>query len=247
MSTPYLTLEEFRKRHGYEIDNIWYPRVTSIVSIKAKPFLDRFLNSLPDKANGEAIKIKSAEEGTLIHDTIEGYLKREPVAIPDAIKPAMTAFFDFASRHSIVPHRIEERIVSKKHLYSGTVDVLAELDGELGVLDIKTSGAIYRDYGLQTAAYVEAFQEKPDYPLLTRWILRVDQNQKCLKCSATLRLKGGNYRVKGEKYPCEHEWSETQGHWELKELKNLDYDIKAFLACKTLWEWEHEYFLKKLR
>jgi hypothetical protein len=233
--------------NGYVIDGIWYPRVTSILDIKAKPALYMYYASLPDFETGEAIKAKSAEEGTLLHETVEAILRKESVVIPDAVKPAVSAFMDFYGRNELTAHKVEERVVSKKHNYAGTIDVLAELNGKLGVLDIKTSVAIYRDYSMQTSAYVEAFKEDPTVPPLTSWILRIDQARHCLKCPATLRNKGGREKIRGEKMKCEHEWGPMQGEVELKELTTFDSDIKAFLACKELWSWENEYWLKKIR
>ena len=149
MPTWYKDVNSFKDANGYEIDGIWYPRVTAIVSIKAKPALYMYYASLPDFKTGEAIKNKSAEEGTLLHETIETILRHDPVVIPESIKPAVAAFMDFYSKNDVVAHKIEERVISKNHHYAGTMDVLAELNGKLGVLDIKTSIAIYRDYSMQ--------------------------------------------------------------------------------------------------
>ena len=55
----YKTLQEFMSGNGYEEDGIWYPRVTSIVGIKAKPALYSFYASMPNFAAGEAMKEKS--------------------------------------------------------------------------------------------------------------------------------------------------------------------------------------------
>ena len=242
----YANVENFKNACGYEIDGIWYPRVTSIVGIKAKPALYFFYAGLPDFKTGEAIKAKSAEEGTAIHEAIEAVLRKEPVVIPENIKPAVSAFLDFYSKNNVVAHKIEERVVSKKHNYAGTMDVLAEVNGRLGVLDIKTSIAIYRDYNIQTSAYIEALREDSNIPPLTRWILRVNQFKKCLKCPATFRDKGGRAKIRGEKYQCEHEWGPMEGEHEIQELKEFDHDIKAFLACKNLWEWENKYWLDKI-
>jgi hypothetical protein len=242
----YKDLNSFMEANGYEIEGIWYPRVTSIVSIKSKPALIHFYASLPDYKTGQTITQKSAEEGTLLHETIESILRKEPVIIPEAVKPAVTAFLDFYNQNELIAYKIEERVVSKKHHYAGTMDVLAELNGKLGVLDIKTSMAIYRDYSIQTSAYIEALKEDPSMPPLTRWILRVDQAKKCLKCSATLRNKGGREKIRDEKFNCNHEWGPVQGEVELKELTTFDSDIKAFLACKELWSWENKYWLDKI-
>ena len=244
-------LNHFKSSSGYEIDGLWYPRVTAIVSIKAKPALYKYYADLPSFAAGEAIKNKSAEEGTLLHETVEAILAGKDLPIPDSVKPAVSAFLDFKSQHEIIPHQMEQKVVSKKHHYAGTMDVLAEVDGRLGVLDIKTSVAIYRDYGIQTAAYVEALKEQPTLPALTRWVLRLDQARTCIRgCGAKLRDKGGNQKIrlgKGKSASaCPHVWSDQIGEVEFKELGNIAGDTAAFLASKTLWEWEHAYWLEKI-
>lgn len=244
--TWYRDIHSFKEDNGYTIDGIWYPRVTAIVGIKAKPALYAFYASMPDFKTGERMKEKSAEEGTLIHDTIEALLKNEPVEIPESIRAAIAAFQRFRSQHEIVPHKIEERLHSKKHHYAGTMDVLAEVDGVMGVLDVKTSISVYRDYGIQTSAYIEALKEDPDIPPLTRWILRIDQSQKCLICGARLRSKGGRQKIRGANIACEHRWSEMLGEYEFKQLTSFPADIRAFFACKDLWTWEHEYWLTKI-
>ena len=192
----YSNVENFKAATGYEIDGVWYPRVTSIVSIKAKPALYHFYAGQSSFAAGEAVKAKSAEEGTLLHETVEAILRGEDSPIPDSVAPAVGAFLDFKKQNEIIPHQIETRIISKKHHYAGTMDCLAELNGHLGVLDIKTSYAIYRDYGIQTSAYVEALREDESMPTLKRWILRLDQSRHCIKgCGSKMREKGGNIRM----------------------------------------------------
>lgn len=241
---------------GYTVDGNWYPRVTSIVAMKAKPGLYKFYAEQESFEAGEAIKAKSAEEGTLMHETVEAILGGQSPVIPQSIKPAVTAFYNFLDHQSVKALSIEERIVSRWHGYSGTLDVVADIGGQAGVLDIKTSYSVFRDYGLQTAAYVEALHEKhPSFakasagksPPLTRWILRLDQYQNCLDCSAILRTKGGNAKIRKGNLKCPHRWGEVVGEAELKELPNHQGDFRAFLACKVLWEWEHEFWLSRLR
>jgi len=243
----YSSVENFKNANGYEIDGVWYPRVTSILSIKSKPALYYYYASLPNYQAGEAIKKQSAEEGTLLHNTVEALLRNEPIPIPDSIKSAVGAFQDFAAKNQIHPLKIEERVISKNHHYAGTIDVLAEVNGKVGVLDIKTSLGIYRDYGMQTAAYIEAFKEDSSIPPLTSWVLRLDQAKVCLLCGATMRDKGGNTKIRGDKRSnCQHEWSPMRGFVEFKELDGFDSNIKAFLAAKSLWEWENEDWLKRI-
>ena len=244
-------IKHFKAVSGYEIDGVWYPRVTKIVEIKAKPALYHFYGEADSFAHGEEIKQKSAVEGTLIHETLEKILIGEEPAIPASISPALEEVQRFLNERSITVDKnfVEKRIFHPEHRYAGTIDALAFIDGELGILDIKTSQSIYRDYNLQTAAYMAALtREFPD--LRTRWILRVDQIRVCLKCRATLRAKGGRDKIRangnrGNRCPDDkHEWSDLQGIVELKEFPYWKSDFEAFLGAKKLWEWENEYWLK---
>ena len=252
----YLNLKNFKETAGYEIDGAWYPRVTKIVDIKAKPALYRFYAEMNNFAEGEAVKEKSATEGTLIHEIIEKIFIGEKPFIDSSISPAIEAFLQFLEEKHIQVDKehVEKRIVHFDERYAGTLDSLALIDGKFGVLDIKTSQAIYRDYNLQTSAYMAALQN--DFKnLQTRWILRIDQIKNCFNCKAVLREKGGRKKIKipwnGKSYDyqsknCEHQWSELKGDIELKEFPYWQEDYKAFLGAKKLWEWENEYWLKQV-
>lgn len=256
----YFNLKHFKELAGYEIDGQWYPRVTKIVEIKAKPALYKFYAELGSFSEGESIKEKSASEGTLLHETVESILTGKPLAEdkdPTPVKPAVDAFMEFMNENNIQvdSELVEKRIVNYDEKYAGTLDAMALINGKFGVLDIKTSQSIYRDYNLQTSAYMGALEK--DYPALqTRWILRIDQFKTCRKCGATLRPKGGrdkirhawdpkNPKIKANSEVCEHEWNELKGQVELKEFPYWKEDFKAFLGAKKLWEWENEFWLKQ--
>jgi hypothetical protein len=49
---------------------------------------------------------------------------------------------------------------SDQHKYSGTLDMLVELDGKKWLIDIKTSTSIHTSHYLQMSAYVKAYEEK---------------------------------------------------------------------------------------
>lgn len=248
----YKTSEDFKSFNGYVIDDIWYPRVTKIVGIKAKPALYRFYAEAADYSAGESIKMKSASEGTQIHNAVEKILLGESPVVEPLIAPAIEAFRSFLREKNIQVESdyVEKRVVNYDHRYAGTVDALALIDGKFGVLDVKTSQAIYRDYNLQTAAYVEALRNELRN-LQTRWILKIDQIQTCVKCGATLRTKGGREKIKiqwGNEMMknCQHEWSEVKGDIELQEFPYWQDDFEAFLAAKRLWEWENLYWLQEV-
>src|SRR3989344_5482923 len=212
----YSNSEHFKSLSGYEIDGIWYPRVTKIVEIKAKPALYRFYAELGAFQAGEDIKTKSATEGTLIHETFEKILLGESPSIDASIEPSIRAATDFIKKNRIQvsPEFVEKRVVNVNHRYAGTVDTLALIGGKFGVLDIKTSQSIYRDYNLQTSAYMDALKDQFK-TLQTRWIMRIDQNKTCTVCSAKLRSKGGRDKIR-DPYPRPKGWKgcpEDQQNW----------------------------------
>ena len=249
----YKTIDDFKTQCGYEIDGAWYPRVTRIVGIKAKPALYRFYANMPNFNAAERMKDQSAVEGTLVHDTIEGILTGKKPDVPSSIEPSIDAFLKFLDEQSVAvdPEYVEYRLHHPKDRYAGTLDAVATIGGKKGIMDIKTSQAIYRDYNLQTAAYIAAMQTSlPE--LETRWILRIDQDQTCAWCGATQRRKGGRVVVRANgnysafRSCLGHEWGPLTGKVELQEFPDWKSDYEAFLGAKRLWEWENEEWLRKV-
>lgn len=251
----------FKEDMGHDRDGVWYPRVTRILEVKSKPALDAFFREMGSYESAEEVKNKSAEEGSLVHEVVQKVATGQQVDVPKEIEPCVTAFQEFADRRGIFlhPDYIERPVISNKNRYTGTVDALAEIDGKFGVLDIKTATGFYREYNLQTAAYVSALQEHETKQTLslpreieTRWILRINQHKICQECGSTLREKGGRNKIRNAKtvFPAcsedTHAWGDMEGDIELKEFPYYYDDIKAFLAAKTLWEWEHNYWLRQV-
>ncbi len=249
----YSSAEQFKEKCGYNIGDTWYPRVTKIVGIKEKPALYYFYASLKNYAEGERIKKKSADEGTRIHEAVEAILTNKTPVVAKDIAPSIKAFREFISKTRIEaePDFIEHRVVNHEHRYAGTIDAIALINGKLGVLDVKTSQGIFRDYSLQTAAYM-ASMHKELKDLETHWILRIDQHRICKICGAKLRNKGGREKVKIDwnntfMRVCKHEWSDVVGEIELREFPFWEKDFEGFLGAKKLWEWENERWLKEIQ
>ena len=137
----------------------------------------------------------------------------------------------------VKPELVERRIVSYDHRYAGTVDAIAMIGGKVGVLDIKTSQAVYRDYNLQTSRICGGIAERI-WNLETRWILRIDQIQKCTLCGATRRTKGGREKVKADwRIPCRAHAS-MSGPTETAKSSSSNSpiwqnDFQAFLGAKN--------------
>jgi hypothetical protein len=245
----YDSIEHFREHAGYVVDGIWYPRVTAILSIKAKPALLRYYGGMRSFKAADDAKEASAREGTMVHEAVAAIAAgRHDVKIDPLIRPSVDAFDEFLRNNNVEPLLIEERVVHPDHGYAGTVDMVARINGVVGVLDIKTGKRIYRDYGLQTAAYVRAVAQRSDIPTpTTSWVLRLDQCRTCALCGVSLRTKGGVFRVSAGGKGCTHSWLPMHGIFEFEEMGDIDRNFKAFQASKELWEWEHHDFIAQLK
>lgn len=244
----YDSIESFRDRAGYVIGGVWYPRVTAIVAIKAKPALLRYYGGMRSFKAADDAKEASAREGTMVHEAVAAIAAgRHDVIVDPLVRPSVDAFDEFLRNNNVEPLLIEERVVHQQHGYAGTVDMVARINGTVGVLDIKTGKRMYRDYGLQTAAYVQAVAQRADVPTpTTSWVLRLDQCRTCALCGVTLRTKGGMFRVSAGGRGCTHSWQPMQGLFEFEEMHDTAGDFKAFLASKELWHWEHQEYIRQL-
>jgi PD-(D/E)XK nuclease superfamily len=109
---------------------------------------------------------KAGEIGSQAHALIEWNLKaslmQEPGPSPHVTDKATWAFMaweDWKKSVNLKPIFVEQMVFSETHGYAGTMDLLAEVNGVLTVLDWKTGKAIYPESYLQNAAYRYALRE----------------------------------------------------------------------------------------
>lgn len=116
------------------------------------------------------------DRGSRIHGSIEQVLRREPAEVDPrdeaAVAGARAWLNDQATNHGLRPLEVEAYLISETHGYGGTLDLIAEIDGETYLIDWKSgksvawpSGEVYEDHRLQLAAYAHAdFIAKPGDP-----------------------------------------------------------------------------------
>lgn len=128
---------------------------------------------------------KATTVGTLVHGAIEQIINaliagntKTSLPIDEKMLNCVNAFSAWVREHDVEFLASERKIFSKEHWYAGTLDVLARVDGDLSVVDIKTSSAVYPEYFYQTAAYCRAVQEEDQTPVKRSIILRVDKDGK---------------------------------------------------------------------
>jgi len=88
---------------------------------------------------------------------------------------AINAFREWVKQHDVNWLSPEEKVYNRVHRYAGTVDAVAEVDGEFCVIDWKTSKAIYSPYHLQCAAYAKAVEDIYGREVDCAYVLRFDK------------------------------------------------------------------------
>ena len=140
----------------------WYPSVTTVVNHEMESFWAEWRK---DPKNA-AISKRACARGNRLHSMIEAYLKEQ--VVPEAIGDKMN--FDlikpYLDRIGKVG-AIEASLFSDKILMAGRVDCVAEYDGELAIIDFKTSSKAktesqIKNYFHQTTAYALMWEELYD-------------------------------------------------------------------------------------
>jgi hypothetical protein len=155
-------------RYYQRSPGIFYPSVTTILGYFPKgAFFETWLKD--SGHNADYIMRRAGDEGTQVHNAAEKILRGEEVRWiePDGhvnfnthVWKMILSFYDFWSTYK--PNLIlsEEFMFSDTHKYSGTLDLLVELNGKKWIIDIKTSTAIHTSHFLQMSAYVKAYEER---------------------------------------------------------------------------------------
>ena len=96
----------------------------------------------------------AAETGTLVHDWIAAHVLGlfEPEIQKIEQEQAITAFLNWERDHDIELLFVEHTVVNETLGYAGTLDHIWKLDGEISLVDTKTSRGIYDSHVAQLAA-----------------------------------------------------------------------------------------------
>jgi len=181
----------------YYEDNVAYDRVTRILNCFPKPALYSWYAKYGLIKCKEIMK-EARRRGTEIHTAIHLNLKedRHIQSIDEIVNNSINEFLVWKNANNPQPERLEYNVINKKDQYGGTIDFIGKINGIRTIADWKSSGAIYEDYPLQLAAYLEAYEQMhPDEePILMGKIVvfRCDDEGHCKTMEETLhreRLK----------------------------------------------------------
>ena len=150
----------------YKRNGEYYPSITYVLSCYPKgKFFQEWLKKVGYSA--DYIVKKAGEDGTQVHEMIEDYLNGKelnflengiPLYDPN-IWQMFLRFVDWWETHKPTLLETEVHLFSDKIKVAGTCDLVCEIDGEVWIIDFKTSNNLQTTYELQTAIYAECYKE----------------------------------------------------------------------------------------
>ena len=148
-----------------------YPSITSILSELTKADISRWRARVGEK-EANRIVAQASRRGTAVHTVCEAYIKNQDGYLDGELPHIIELFRSiepFLDRIDMV-RLIEGALWSDELKVAGRTDLIAEFDGELAVIDYKTS--TYRKtwemchkFFMQGTFYAHAFEERTGTPI----------------------------------------------------------------------------------
>ena len=117
------------------------------------------------------------DRGTRIHTALEAICKREPYELDPADEPAIAGARAWLNSAGVKPLEVESFVISETAGYGGTLDLIAEIDGEVWLIDWKSSKTVawpsgdvydemrYQLAGLSRAEFIARPADPERYPI----------------------------------------------------------------------------------
>ena len=160
-----------------------YPSITTVLSPRNKAGIMKWRKRVGEKVANHICN-KAATRGTKVHKMCEDFLNGEdmthhkkdflPYCLFNELKDKT-----FDNINEVIGQEVT--LYSDKYKVAGRTDLIAEYNGELSIVDFKTSTNERKDsynenYYIQTAAYAEMFEELTGKPINQIVILVVTEN-----------------------------------------------------------------------
>lgn len=177
--------------------------------------------------NADLIMRKAGKEGTQVHEACEKLVLGEEVSWMDNYGNAkysqlvwemILKFADFWRTYKPKLISTEDFVWSDEYKYAGTADLVVEMDGEVWLLDIKTSNSLHKSYDLQLASYAKALEESKGIKIDRTGIIWLKANTR------SNSKKKGVYQGKG---------------WQVKVIDDIEQNFDLFKMIYKLYSLEN--------
>ena len=196
------------ERHYVNEQGSIYPSITTILSIRGKEAIYEWRKRVGD-AEANRITRRSTTRGTQFHNLLEQYFLNQITDVDkfrsEAIAKNPSVWYLFLEAVQELEQNIgkiyciEDYLYSDEYQVAGAVDMIAEWDGKISVVDFKTSNSAKKEewienYFIQGTAYAKMFTERtgiecnqliifvvPDDGIPQTFIKRVDDYTELLR------------------------------------------------------------------
>lgn len=151
----------------YTPDGKVYPSITTVLGHRDKDSLNEWKKRVGEQ---EAARVGrfAANRGTIVHDTMERYIKGEDIDVKDLMTIYRPSYLKLKK---VVDERLTDVYAQEQALYShhlkvaGKTDLIGRFDGVRSVVDFKTSKKVKKkewisNYFIQETAYSIMWEER---------------------------------------------------------------------------------------
>lgn len=150
-----------------------YPSITTVLSLRGKADIQAWRARVGEE-EANRISRHACTRGNAVHSLAERYLNNEETVLSGAEMPHVLLSFKAAQK--ILDQSVGAIVMQECPLYSdylklaGRVDLVAEFDGLLSIVDFKTSTRVKTaedipNYFIQESAYAIMFEERTGVPI----------------------------------------------------------------------------------
>jgi|TARA_B110000977_G_scaffold2814_2_gene3879 genome maintenance exonuclease 1 len=159
-------------RRYFTPDGNAYPSITTVLGILSKQGILEWRKRVGE-VEANRISTQAATRGTAVHKLAEDYIDNVEGWSKGAMPANIASFNDLKN---ILDKRLDNIWFQEEFLYSdrlkcaGQVDCIAEFDGQLSIVDFKTSRKPKKEewitsYFIQASFYAAAFYERTGIPI----------------------------------------------------------------------------------
>ena len=164
-SFPILKATTTQQGRRYLVDGMMWPSVTTVIGHSKKKSIIEWRNRVGEE-EANAISKRASTRGNKCHKLCELYLENKSISKYKDDPLSMGLFYQIKPYLDSIDniHALEAPLCSRLLKMAGRVDCIAEYNGELAIIDFKTSTKYKReewihDYFAQETAYAIMFQE----------------------------------------------------------------------------------------
>lgn len=219
---------QFLDERFYKInEETYYPSITTVLDVYPKGFgFNQWLKDVG--GNASDILERAGKLGSNVHNAIDNILQGIKISWQNEQGLAnyslqewqmILRFKEFYDKFKPEIICNECQVISHELKRGGTIDIVAKLNGQIYLLDIKTGNGIYTTHELQVAAYAEMWNKNNPEQKINKTAI--------LWLNALTRGEGKGGAIQG------------QG-WQIKEFdRPYSEAFKIFLHVNEIWNEEN--------